>query len=180
MDSFYGSKRHIHGALLLIVAGLTAPLTNLLAANPENVAAEVTFVDPITITENNALQFGLVSTALANLETISVGTDGATTDVSGRLVNTSQAASDLTVGATAATALTVVVDTIVNGQGYALGAFLCDYNAGASAGACDGAGLSVATSIASATLLIGATITGDGLDVAGAANGSFNVTVSYQ
>ena len=38
------------------------------AANPEPVPVEVEFVNPIQITEQNALQFGLVDVNLANNE----------------------------------------------------------------------------------------------------------------
>lgn len=178
MYSCYRSKRHIFGALLAIVAGL-APLTNLFAANPESVTAEVTFVDPITITENNALQFGLLSSALANAETVAVATDDTVTDASSRVIGGTQAAADLTVASTPTQAITVLVDNIVNGAGYTLATFVCSYNGAASAG-CDGAGLNVASSVASATVLIGATLTGDGTAVAGVKNGTFDLTVSYQ
>lgn len=165
---------------LFIVGASCAALfaTAAAAANPETVTAEAEFVAPITLVENNALQFGLLDVNLANLETVVIGTNDAVTDAAGRVLGGSQAAADLTVSATASQAITILVDTVSSGTGYSLGSFLCRYNAGAD-GACDGAGLS-ATSVASAVLEIGATMTGDGLAAAGVANGSFNVTVTYQ
>jgi hypothetical protein len=159
----------------LAAAALSSPAA---ASNPESVVAEAEFVAPITITENNPLQFGLLDVNLANSETIVVGTDDAVTDSAARVLGGSQAAADLTVTATASQAITILVDNVTSGTGYGLDAFLCSYGGGADA-ACDGAGLS-ATSVASATLEVGATMTGDGTAVAGVANGSFDVTVAYQ
>lgn len=166
------------------VAGASAVASLLIissagAANPESVTAEVQFVDPITITENSALKFGLLDQNLASLETVVIGTNSAVTDAANRVQGGTQAAANLTVAATAAQSITILVDNIVNGTGYALSGFNCDYNTAAASGACGGGGLS-ATSAASATLLIGATLTGDGLAATGVANGSFDVTVTYQ
>jgi len=162
----------------LVLMGLYALTNSAGAANPEPVTVEVEFVDPITITENNALQFGLLDQNLANLETIVIAPNSAVTDAAGRVLGGTQAASDLTVVSTAAQAITILVDNVVNGTGYTLGNIVCSYNGGADT-ACDGAGMS-ATSVASATLLIGTTMTGDGGSVTGVANGSFDVTLSYQ
>ncbi len=163
-----------------LLGGLSLlPSHSTFAANPESVVAEVEFVAPITITETNALQFGLLDVNLANAETVVIGSDSAVTDAASRVLGGTQAAASLTVGATATQSISILVDNIADGTGYALSAFQCDYNAGASAGACSASSLS-ATSIASGTLLVGATLTGDGLAAAGAQNGSFDVTVSYQ
>ena len=148
------------------------------AANPESVTIEAEFVDPITITENNALQFGLLDQNFANLETIVIGTNSAVTDAANRVLGGTQAAANLTVASTTGQSITILLDSFVNGTGYTLGTALCSYNGGADT-ACAGAGMS-ATSVASASLLIGATMTGNGLAVTGVANGSFNVTVAYQ
>ena len=148
------------------------------AANPEPVVAEVTFVAPVTITENNALQYGLLDVNLANLETVVIAPDSSVTDASSRVVGGTQAASDLTVAATSGQPITILVDNISSGTGYSLASFVCNYDSGADT-ACDGAGYSE-TSALSATLLVGATLTGDGTAVAGVANGGFDVTVSYQ
>jgi len=147
------------------------------AANPESVVAQVTFANPITITEVNSLQWGTLDVNL-NLETIIIGTDSAVSGTGTALViGATPAAANVTVGATAA-GITILVDTIVSGAGYSLGTFMCDYNGG-TVTACDGAGYAE-TAVASATLLIGATLTGDNTAGVGAANGSFEVTVTYQ
>ena len=168
------------------VAAATAGLcTGLLgaqlavAANPETVTASVTFVDAITITENRALSFSYVDDAFANTETIVVATSGSVTDSASRVIGTPTSAS-LTVTATATQAISILVDSITNGTGYTLGSFTCDYNGGASSGTCSGTSLDIASAAASATLLIGATITGNGSASTGADNGSFNVNVTYQ
>ncbi len=168
-----GRKGAVASAVAMLLVMGTAG-----AANPESVTAEVEFVDPITVTENNALQYGLLDRNLASLETVIIGTNGTVTDAAGRVQGGTQAAANLTVTATAAESITILVDNIVNGTGYALSGFTCDYNTAAASGACGGGGLS-ATSAATATLLIGATLTGDGLSAVGAANGSFDVTVTY-
>ncbi len=153
-------------------------MVNAAQAAVENVTAEAEFVAPVTIVENNALQFGLLDVNMANLETIVIGTDDAVTDAGSNVLGGSQAAADLTVTATAGHTITILVDTVVNGSGYALATFLCSYNGGADS-ACDGGGYTV-TSVASGIIEIGATMTGDGLATAGAANGSFNLTINYQ
>ncbi len=152
--------------------------TGAAAENPEPVTVEVTFVDPITITEVNALQYGLLDQLLDADETVVIAPDSSVFDSNGRVVGGTQAAADLTVTATESTTITILVDNIVNGTGYTLATFICDYNAGPDT-ACDGAGFDVA-SIASATLRVGVTLTGNGSAVAGVANGRFDVTVSYQ
>ena len=148
------------------------------AANPEPVTVEVEFVDSITITEDSELKFGLLDQNLALGETVVIATDDSVTDASSRVVGGMQTAADLTVTATASQSITILVDTIVSGAGYTLATFICKYDTGADT-ACDGAGYS-ATTVANATLKVGVTLTGDGLAVVGVANGSFDVTVSYQ
>ncbi len=147
------------------------------AANPEPVVAQVTFANPITITEVNSLQWGTLDHNL-NLETIIIAPNSTVTGTgTAFVIGATPEAANLTVGATAA-GITILVDTIVSGAGYALTAFLCDYDGG-TVTACDGAGYSE-TAVASATLLIGATLTGDNSAVPGVANGSFEVTITYQ
>lgn len=157
------------GLMLATIAG---------AANPEPVTIEVTFVDPITITEVNALQFGLLDQNLASAETVVIATNDVVTDAGNNVLGGTQLAANLTVTATAPQLVTILVDTIAAGAGYTLATFICKYHTGADTG-CDGAGYT-ATTVASATLKVGVTLTGDGAAVAGPANGSFNVTVSYQ
>jgi hypothetical protein len=178
MFTSHTTKRHIyHGALVSLLAGLITPWGDLYAAGLATVAAEVRFVSPITVTTSNNLQYGPIPTAIADLETITIATNSAVTDSNNRVSGGIQAAR-LTVDATATQAMTITANTVTNGTGYTLDSFQCGYS-GAVVGACDGDGLSVASSTDSATLLIGATLTGNGLDVGGDANGSFDVTVSY-
>ena len=146
------------------------------AANPEPVTVGMSFLDPVTITEVNALQYGILDQTL-NTETIIIAPNSTVSGTGTALIlGGTQAAANLTVTATASQTLTILVDSIVNGTGYALSAFVCKYNNGTDT-ACNSY---TPTSVASATLLIGATLTGDNLAVAGVANGSFNVTVAYQ
>ena len=146
------------------------------AANPEPVTVGMDFVALITITENGSLRFGLLDQAL-NTETIIIAPNSSVSGTgTGLILGGTQAAANLTVTASASQTLTILIDTIVNGTGYALSAFVCNYNTGTDT-ACNSY---TPTSVASATLLIGATLTGDNLAVDGAADGSFNVTVAYQ
>jgi hypothetical protein len=167
---------------------LKLPLLGLLAcvlsaqvysANPENVAANVEFVIPITIVEVNALEFGLIDEAL-NTETITIATNDGVTGTGVALVaGGTPAAAEVTIGATVAQAASILIDTIIDGTGYSLGTFTCDYNTAAVTGTCSGSSLAIASTVASATLLIGATLTGDNNASVGPANGSFNVTMTY-
>jgi len=157
--------------------GLALP-ARLPAANPETIAVQVTFVAPIAISEANALQFGSLDQNLADLESVTVAPDSTVTDSADRVEGGPQAAASLTVTATPGQAITIHIDAIVSGAGYALTDFRCNYAAGTDA-VCEGAGYS-GTSVASGSLLVGATLIGDGTAVAGAADGSFDITVTYQ
>lgn len=148
------------------------------AENPESIVAQVVFVEPIGVSEVSALQFGFLEQTLADLDVVVIAPDGTVADTASRVVGGLQASAHLIVTATPSNAITIVIESITSGTGYALGKFVCNYDGGIDT-ACDGGGYSE-TSVASATLLIGATLTGDGLAVAGAADGSFSVTVSYQ
>ncbi len=63
---------------LLFASGLSA-------ANPETVAVRVTFVDPIAISDVNALQFGSLDRNLANFESVTVAPDSVVTDPADRV-----------------------------------------------------------------------------------------------
>jgi hypothetical protein len=138
----------------------------------------VEFVAPVTITENNPLQYGLLDVNMAGAQTVVITPAGGLTDASGNVIGGTQAAANLTVTATNAQPITIAIGSITSNTGYTLGQFTCNYNSGADTG-CAGAGYSE-TSSTSATLLIGATLTGDGAAVPGVQNGSFDVTISYQ
>ena len=164
--------------LSAVVAGLMISAGGY-AANPEPVTVEVEFITPIAISENVALRFGLLDEALANGETVVIATNGSVTDASSRVYGGTQSAADLTVDATIAQSITILVATSgVAPNGYALGSFTCDYNGGAALGPCGG-GLSAA-SVPSADLLVGATLTGNGAAGVGTDNGTIDITVSYQ
>ena len=164
-------------SVTVAIVGLALP-ASLPAANPETVAVRVTFVDPIAISEANALQFGSLDQNLADLESVTVAPDSTVTDPADRVEGGPQAAASLTVAATPGMPITILVDEVVPGAGYSLTNFRCNYNM-ASDTACDGPGYSE-TSIADGTLFVGVTLIGNGNAVAGAADGSFAVTISYQ
>ena len=149
------------------------------ATNPEPVTAEVEFIAPVTITETNALQYGLLDVNLANTEPVVIAPNGNVTDTFNRVAGGTQAAAALTVSG-AAQPITIVVDTILPGPGYGLGTFMCNYNGGADTLCGAPASLLGTGVVLGATLLVGATLTGDGTAAAGPADGSFNVTVTYQ
>ncbi len=156
-------------------------LATVARAAVENVVAQVTFGDPVAISEVASLRFGLLDQNLANLETITISADNpaTVTDPAGRILITgAQAAADLTVTAAASQTLSIQVSTILPNTGYTLGSFTCNYNSDADT-ACQAAPYTP-TSVASATLWVGATLTGDGTAVPGVVNGSFDVTVTYQ
>ena len=147
-------------------------------AATEPVVAQVTFADPIAITENNALQYGVIDHVL-NLEVITIDPDSLLTGSGVPLIlGGTQAAANLTIDAEALQVLSIQVGTIVDGTGYALSAFTCQYNGGSNT-ACQAAP-HTPTAVASATLFIGATLTGDNAAIPGPADGSFIVTVTYQ
>ncbi len=148
------------------------------AANPVTVPVRVTFVDPIAINQVNPLEFGSVDQNLATSESVTVAPDSTVTDPAGRVEAGPQAAATMTITATPGRAITIQVDSVDPGAGYSLSDFSCNYNSGPAA-ACDGSGYSE-ISASSGTLNVGATLTGDGTATAGTANGSFDVTVTYQ
>jgi len=160
------------------VAGILS-FSATFAANPEPVVVEVQFVDPITITEVNALQFGLLDSNLANLETVVISPASGLTDTGGNVLGGTQAAAEVTVTATGSLAITIDVTETSEGTGYALGTYLCSYDGGADT-ACEGGYGATSAAGGTAALFIGVTLTGDGLSVVGLANGGLNVTISYQ
>lgn len=148
------------------------------SATPEPVVVSVTFVDAITITEVNPLDFGLLDATMANAETVVIDTADVVTDANTNVVGGTQEAAEVTITATAGVAVTVLVNNVSNGTYYTLGTFVCTYNGGAES-ACDGGGQSN-TSVASATVLVGATLTRNATAmVAGADDGSFDINMTY-
>jgi hypothetical protein len=149
------------------------------AANPESVTVDMTFLDPVTITENNPLQFGLLDVNMSNNQKVTVAPDGTVTDTQNNVFGGTQAAADLTVTATASKSITILVDNVSTATGYVLEAWMCNYDAAGSDSACDGGGYTE-TSVASATLLIGARLKANGNAVVGTDDSTFDVTVTYQ
>lgn len=166
----YAITRGLLATSLLALANYAFPAS-------QNVEAQVEFVAPVEIVETNGLQFGMISTDLANLETITIGTDSTVTDSNGRVVGGTQMAAKLTVNATASKSINIVVSNINGNNGYGLDSFQCSYNGGA-AKACDGAGTNE-TATGTATLEIGARLVGDGNTSTGVYNGSFDVLIAY-
>ena len=165
---------------LLATLGSAVMLGSGVCAAQESVIVEVEFVDPITITEQNPLQYGLLDQNLASGETVTISPADPTT-VSGdtvRVVGGTQAAADLDVDATAGFFITILVDNISGNTGYGLATFMCNY-AGGTDTACDGTGYTE-TTVASTKLYVGATLTGDGFAGVGVFNGGFDVTITYQ
>jgi hypothetical protein len=146
----------------------------------ELVDAKVTFVNPTAIGAVNDLKFGLPGENLANVANVVVTPDS----VAGGTKRSSveevpQSAASLIVAAAPGQPLTIVVDEVVAGDGIEMADFRCNYNAGGDR-PCGGSGFSE-TSVASSTLLVGVTLIGTSSNgLAGAADGSFDVTVSYQ
>ena len=171
----------ITGLLVILGAALMGlmPGTVADAANPEAVTVDMTFLDPVTITEINSLQFGLLDVNMGNNEKVIIAPDSSVTDSKSNVLGGTQAAANLTVTATASQSITILVDNVSTATGYVLESWKCNYDAAGSDSTCDGGGYSE-TSVASATLLIGATLKGNGNAVAGTDDSTFDVTVTYQ
>ncbi|MDX1405509.1 MAG: DUF4402 domain-containing protein [Woeseiaceae bacterium] len=173
---FLKSIAAVAGSALL---GLTVAKVAV-AANPEPVVVEVEWVAAITIAETNPLQFGLLDVAMADTETVVIATDGGVTDANNNVTGGTQAAATFNTTAAPGKAITILVDNIGNGTYYTLGSFTCDYD-GDTAGACDGGGLSETSVAGSIEVRVGATLTKNSTPaVAGADNGSFDLTITYQ
>lgn len=149
------------------------------AANPESVTLDMNFIDPVTITEVSPLRFGLLNVNMGNNEKVVVAPDSAVSDTKNNILGGTQGAANVTVSATASQSITILVDNVSSATGYSLDSFQCNYNGAGSDSGCDGSGYSE-TSVSSATLLIGATLTGNGNAVAGTDDSTFDVTVTYQ
>ena len=172
---------YIKGLLAILGLALVCLMPTIVAdaANPQPVTVDMTFLDPLTITEINPLQFGLLDVNMANNQTVIVAPDSTVTDSKNNVFGGTQAAAKLTVTATASQSITILVDNVSTATGYVLQSWKCRYHTATSDSTCDGGGYSE-TSVDSATLLIGATLKGNGNAVAGADNSTFDVTVTYQ
>ncbi len=127
---------------LLIVFGSSLsglmPVTVADAANPEPVTVGMSFLDPITITENESLRFGLLDVNMANLETVVIAPNDGLTDAGGNVLGGTQAAADLTVAASASQSITISVGNVSTATNYALGTWRCNYNGAGSDSDCFG------------------------------------------
>jgi hypothetical protein len=151
----------------------------LLMAELVEVEAQVTFIDPTGIGAVNDLQFGMADQDLANIYSVTVPPDSGGGGTKRRAVEYGpQSAASLTVKTAPGRPITILVDEVVAGDGISLEDFRCNYNAGGDT-PCDGPGYTE-TSVGSGTLLVGVTLIAKGNAVAGAADGSFDVTISYQ
>ena len=166
-------------SLLVVFGSVVIGLTPALGQVTEPVTVDMTFLDPLTITENESLRFGLLDVNMGNNQKVIVAPDDTVTDTQNNVFGGTQAAADLTVTATASQSITILVDNVSSATGYVLESWMCNYDAAASDSNCDSGGYSE-TSVASATLLIGATLKGNGNAVAGADDSTFDVTVTYQ
>lgn len=165
-------------ALGLAVVTVILPLSSAIAA-VQSLTSSAEFIAPVALSAPVNLRFGLIDEAFTTGETIIIAPDGTETGTAtSRFAGGTRGAGSVTVTATASQTLTIVVDNIGSPTGYAIDTWLCAYNAG-SATACDGGGMT-ATSIASASLTIGATMTGNGSAAVGADNVTFDITVLYQ
>ena len=151
-------------------------------AATENVIAEIEFVAPVSIAENNQMRFGLLDVAFAAADDVVLATDSTFTDLAGRVVGGSQTAASLTITATESQGISIVVENVVDNTGYALVFFTCDYDGAGSTPCPETTPINVTTPAASTTssLLIGATLDGDGTAAVGQQFGAFDVTVNYQ
>ncbi len=155
--------------------------TSVDAANPEPVVVQVAFVAPITITETNPLEFGALDVAMGLTEQVIIAPDGSLTDLSANVIGGVQAAATANVVATPGRAINILVDTVTDGTGYFLTAWMCDYDGDiAGGGACDGAGLSETSVPGTIEVRVGATLESDAAPVAGDQDGGFELTVAYE
>jgi len=154
--------------------------TGIYAANPEQVTAEVEWIAPVAIAENNALQFGMLDVGTAASETVTINTDDTYSEsTANTVVGGTQAAADLTITVPASTPISILVDNIGVGTYYTLGTFLCNYE-GAGDVACDAPYDFTSAAAASGDVEIGATLTVVGTPTAVVDNTTFDVTVTYQ
>jgi hypothetical protein len=141
--------------------------------------AKVSFVHPAGIGEINDMQIGMSDRDLLFSARVTVPPEdwmgGAKIAAVKPRMKT---AASLSVKAPPGQAITIYVDEVNDGDGYSLIDFRCNYNAGDDA-ACDGAGYSD-ISVASGTLVVGATLIAKDNGISGPGSGSFDITVSYQ
>jgi hypothetical protein len=149
-------------------------------ADVETVTAFVEFAVPVSIAPVSQLQFGILDSAMALNDLVTVNTDDSFSESASNVIGGTKAAAELTITAAATKTVTIVVGAISPNTGYTLETFLCDYDAAGSDTPCDGVGYTDSGAAGTATLLIGATLRGAGGASVGTFNGSFDVTILYQ
>ncbi len=149
------------------------------ADNPEPVVVGVEFVAPITITETTNLEFGLVDTNMVLNETIVIAPGGGVTDAAGRLIGAGiPTAATFTTRAAANKSITIQVTNPSAGAFYNLGTWTCDYDGG-TIGDCL-AGISETSAAGPGIVVrVGVTLTGLGGATETVADGSFDLTITY-
>jgi hypothetical protein len=167
----------------VITTGMVAfpALTSTALANAtEPVDVKVEFVEPITLTETQNLDFGMLSTDMVATNTLTIATDDSLTDTNGLKLDpaATQKAADITMTATASQTVSISVAETGSATGYSLGSFKCKYAAGSETACGSSDDFNVTTS-ASTTLTIGATLTGNGSDAAGVDDSAITVTATY-
>jgi hypothetical protein len=114
-----------------------------LAAGSVTVRVQVTFVDPVAVSEVSALQFGSLSQSLADKESVTVASTGTVSDPADHVMGdpadhvmggaktvvrgAPQAAANLLVRAPPRQSITILVDGASPGAGYSLTDFRCSY-----------------------------------------------------
>ncbi|MDX1405508.1 MAG: hypothetical protein R3192_13260 [Woeseiaceae bacterium] len=145
----------------------------------ELVEAKVTFVDPAGIGEINDMLIGRSHQDFLFSREITVPAQDAQGGAKVAAVKPGmKTAASLNVRSAPGQPITIYVDKVNAGEGYALGDFRCNYNASDDV-ACDGEGFS-GVSVESGTLIVGATLKAKGNAAAAPGNGSFDITISYQ
>jgi hypothetical protein len=182
-------------ALVFAVAILFAPAAPIVAQDSQDfilpelgsesllmaelAEAKVTFVHPAGVGEINDMQIGMSDRDLLFSAQVTVPPDGRFGGTKIAAVKPSmKTAASLSVKAPPGQAITFYVDEVNAGDGYSLADFRCNYNAGDEA-ACDGTGFSD-ISVASGTLVVGATLIAKDNGMSGPGTGSFDITISYQ
>jgi hypothetical protein len=147
-------------------------------AAPESVPVNVEWIAPITIVPFVNLQFGLLDLNMAATETVTINPDDTWSDPDLNVVGGTRAAARLTITATASQGITITAGSPSNGTFYDLDTFMCNYNN--DIGDTDCSAGYAETSAATATLLVGAKLTGTGGAGASTDDSTFDVTIVYQ
>ena len=177
MLNFRGSRTFLALIGCALAALLFAGSAN---AATENVVAEVEFVTPVSIVENNQMRFGLLDVGFVGPETVVLATDNSFTDLGGRVVGGEQTAARLTITARQSQGISILIDGVINNTGYTLESFTCDYDGAGSTPCLAGTPINVTTPEGlSSVLFVGSTLTATGGAAVGQQFGSFDVTVNY-